>query len=146
MATRIGRGRICVTLFNSPTRKTPCWTQRSPSWTLPPRQLPAPATSFIVCTTTWTLSKPLSYYLCYLFCALFTHLYVYIFHLYWTLYCTIKCFLYDCAFVTFIIKGYLTWLDIDILYTSRVMADFVSIFVAMATRVGLFTIWMTSIW
>ena len=30
MATRVSRGSICVTLFNSPTPKTPCWTQRSP--------------------------------------------------------------------------------------------------------------------
>jgi len=30
MATRVSRGRICVTSFNSPTPKTPCWTQRSP--------------------------------------------------------------------------------------------------------------------
>jgi len=28
MATSDGRGRICVTSFNSPTLKTPCWTQR----------------------------------------------------------------------------------------------------------------------
>ena len=32
MATRVGRGSICVTLFNSPTSKTPCWTQRSPRY------------------------------------------------------------------------------------------------------------------
>jgi len=30
MAIRVGRGEICVTSFNSPTPKTPCWTQRSP--------------------------------------------------------------------------------------------------------------------
>jgi len=30
MATRVDRGRICVTLFNSPTLKTACWMQRSP--------------------------------------------------------------------------------------------------------------------
>ena len=29
MATGIGRGRICMALFNSPTPKTPCYTQRS---------------------------------------------------------------------------------------------------------------------
>ena len=34
MATRVGRGRtrICVTSFNSPTPKTPCWTKRSPRY------------------------------------------------------------------------------------------------------------------
>jgi len=32
MATRVGRGSICVTLFNSPTPKTPCWAQRSPRY------------------------------------------------------------------------------------------------------------------
>jgi len=94
MATRIGSGRIGVTLFNSPNPKTPCWTQRSPSLTLPPQ---APATSVIVCTITWTLSKPLSYYLCYEFCTmcfvLCLLIYMFIFFTsYWTLYCTMKCF------------------------------------------------------
>jgi len=81
------------------------------SLTLPPRQLPAPATSVLVCTTTQTSSKPLSYFLCYVFCALFTHLHVFIFHFildYWTIAPCIVFYLYDCAFVTFIIKGYLT--------------------------------------
>jgi len=32
MATRVGRGSICVTLLNSPTPKTACWTQRSPRY------------------------------------------------------------------------------------------------------------------
>jgi len=32
MATRVGHGRICVTSFDSPTPKTPCWTQRSPRY------------------------------------------------------------------------------------------------------------------
>jgi len=27
MTTRVGRGRIFVTSFNSPTKKTPWWTQ-----------------------------------------------------------------------------------------------------------------------
>jgi len=30
MATGVGRGRICMASFNSPTLKTPCYTQRSP--------------------------------------------------------------------------------------------------------------------
>ena len=30
MATGVGRGRICLASFNSPTPKTPCYTQRSP--------------------------------------------------------------------------------------------------------------------
>jgi len=30
MATRVGSGSICVTLFNSATPKTRCWTQISP--------------------------------------------------------------------------------------------------------------------
>jgi len=34
MATGFGRGRICVASFNSPTPKTPCWTQRSPKYLL----------------------------------------------------------------------------------------------------------------
>jgi len=29
MATGVGRGRICLASFNSPTPKTPCYTQRS---------------------------------------------------------------------------------------------------------------------
>jgi len=36
MATRVGRGRICVTSFNSPTLKTACWTQRSPRYRIQP--------------------------------------------------------------------------------------------------------------
>jgi len=32
MATSVGRGRICVTSLNSPTPKTPCYTQRSPRY------------------------------------------------------------------------------------------------------------------
>jgi len=32
MTTSVGRGRICLTSFNSPTPKTPCWTQRSPRY------------------------------------------------------------------------------------------------------------------
>jgi len=30
MATGVGRGRICMASFNSPTPKTPCYTQKSP--------------------------------------------------------------------------------------------------------------------
>jgi len=29
MVTRVSRGRICATSFNSPTPKTPCWSQVS---------------------------------------------------------------------------------------------------------------------
>jgi len=39
------------------------------------------------------------------------HLHFYIFTSFWILYCTFySILLYDCAFVTFIIKVYLTWL------------------------------------
>ena len=31
MATGVGRSRICLASFNSPTPKTPCYTQRSPA-------------------------------------------------------------------------------------------------------------------
>ena len=34
MATGVGRGRICLASFNSPTPKTPCYTQRSPGYLL----------------------------------------------------------------------------------------------------------------
>jgi len=34
MATGIGRGRICLTSFDSPTPKTLCFTQRSPGYLL----------------------------------------------------------------------------------------------------------------
>ena len=34
MATGIGRGRICLTPFDSATTKTPCFMQRSPSYLL----------------------------------------------------------------------------------------------------------------
>jgi len=34
MATGVGRGRICLVSFNSPTLKTPCYTQRSPGYLL----------------------------------------------------------------------------------------------------------------
>ena len=30
MATGVDRGRICLASINSPTQKTPCYTQRSP--------------------------------------------------------------------------------------------------------------------
>jgi len=32
MATGVGCGKIWLALFNSPTTKTPCWTQRSASY------------------------------------------------------------------------------------------------------------------
>jgi len=32
VATGVGRGRICLTSFYSPTSKTPCYTQRSPRY------------------------------------------------------------------------------------------------------------------
>jgi len=32
MATGVGRGRIFLASFNSPTPKTPCYTQRSPKY------------------------------------------------------------------------------------------------------------------
>ena len=34
MATGVGRGRICLTSFNSLTPKIPCYTQRSPGYLL----------------------------------------------------------------------------------------------------------------
>jgi len=34
MATGVGRGRICLASFNSPTPKTPTYTQRSPGYLL----------------------------------------------------------------------------------------------------------------
>jgi len=34
MATGVGRDRICLASFNSPTPKTPCYTQRSPGYLL----------------------------------------------------------------------------------------------------------------
>ena len=34
MATGVGRGRICLASFNSTTTKTPCYTQRSPGYVL----------------------------------------------------------------------------------------------------------------
>ena len=34
MATGVGRIRICLAPFNSPTPKTPCYTQRSPGYLL----------------------------------------------------------------------------------------------------------------
>ena len=34
MATGVGRGRICLASFNSPSPKTPCYTQRSPGISL----------------------------------------------------------------------------------------------------------------
>jgi len=34
IATGVGRGRICLTSFNSLSPKTPCWTQRSPRYLL----------------------------------------------------------------------------------------------------------------
>ena len=34
MATGVGLGRICLASFNSPTPKTPCYTQRSPGYLL----------------------------------------------------------------------------------------------------------------
>ena len=34
MATGVGRGRICLASFNSPTPKTPFYTQRSPGYLL----------------------------------------------------------------------------------------------------------------
>jgi len=32
MATGVGRGKIWLASFNSPTPKTPCWTQGYPSY------------------------------------------------------------------------------------------------------------------
>jgi len=32
MATGVGRGRICLASFNSPTPKTPCYTQKYPGY------------------------------------------------------------------------------------------------------------------
>jgi len=34
MATGVGHGRICLASFNSPTQKTPCYTQRSRGYLL----------------------------------------------------------------------------------------------------------------
>ena len=34
MATGVGRSKICLASFNSPTRKTPCYTQRSRGYLL----------------------------------------------------------------------------------------------------------------
>jgi len=34
MSTGVGRGRICLASFNSPTPKTSCYTQRSPGYLL----------------------------------------------------------------------------------------------------------------
>jgi len=34
MAIGVGRGRICLASFNSPTPKTPCYTQRSRGYLL----------------------------------------------------------------------------------------------------------------
>jgi len=34
MAVGVGRGRICLASFNSPTLKTPCHMQRSPGYLL----------------------------------------------------------------------------------------------------------------
>jgi len=34
MATGVGLGRICLASFNSPTPKTPCYTQTSPGYLL----------------------------------------------------------------------------------------------------------------
>jgi len=34
MATGVGRSRVCVASFNSPTPKTPCYTQRSRGYLL----------------------------------------------------------------------------------------------------------------
>jgi len=34
IATGVGRGKICLASLNSPTPKTPCYTQRSPGYLL----------------------------------------------------------------------------------------------------------------
>ena len=51
MATRVGHGSICVILFNSPTPKTPCWTQKSPIYLVYKRVIADFVSNFVTMAT-----------------------------------------------------------------------------------------------
>ena len=51
MATRVGHGSICVILFNSPTPKTRCWTQKSPIYLVYKRVIADFVSNFVTMAT-----------------------------------------------------------------------------------------------